>query len=311
MKRTVFYLIFTFLFGIYPSFSQQLNELNVTYVKSPFNLPSIVVKNRQLLEKAFAEKGVKVNYYEINSGAKQAEAMAAKSIDIAGVINTTSVIMANANGNHVEIVSGYSRPEKVFALVVGNKNINSVKELKGRKIAGPKGTVLHQMLVSALEKEGMTIDNIEFLQMDIPKAAAALQAGHIDGALLAAGTVINAVKAGSRVLFTAEGNVNPLLVIASRDGFAADYPEYIRLFVDVHRKALEWIKANYREAVQMGADEQNISFEDAATLYEWTDFDFSFTENDKASTAEDILFLEKNGMIRKRISADDFINITG
>ncbi len=311
MKRMIFYFILTFSIGIYPSFSQQLNELNVTYVKSPFNLPSIVVKNRQLLEKAFAEKGVKVNYYEINSGAKQAEAMAAKSIDIAGVINTTSVIMANANGNHVEIVSGYSRPEKVFALVTGDKNINSVKELKGRKIAGPKGTVLHQMLVSALEKEGMTIDDIEFLQMDIPKAAAALQAGHIDGALLAAGTVINAVKTGSRVLFTAEGNVSPLLVIAARDGFAADYPEYVKLFVDVHRKALEWIKANYREAVQMGADEQNISFEDAVTLYEWTDFDFSFTENDKASTAEDILFLEKNKMIRKRISPDDFINITG
>ncbi|MDX9800275.1 MAG: NrtA/SsuA/CpmA family ABC transporter substrate-binding protein [Spirochaetia bacterium] len=309
MKQKMLYLLFVAVAAISSSYSQQLKELNVTYVKSPFNLPSIVVKNQQLLEKAFEAKGTKVNYYEINSGAQQAEAMAAKSIDIAGVINTTSVILANANGNHVEIISGYSKPEKVFALVVKSGSINSVKDLKGKKIAGPKGTVLHQMLIAALEKEGMTADDIQLLQMDIPKAAAALQAGHIDGALLAAGATINAVKTGSKVLFTAEGNVNPLLVIASRGGFAKSYPEYAKLFIDVHKKALEWIRANYRQAIQMGADEQNISFEDAETLYNWTEFDFSFTEKDKTSTAQDILFLEKNGMIKNRISPADFINI--
>jgi len=103
--------------------------------------------------------------------------------------------------------------------------------------------------------------------MDIPKAAAALQAGYIDGALLAAGVTINSVKARGRVLFTADSYLNPLLVIAARDNFKESFPDELHLYIDVHREALAWIKNNYIEAIQMGADEQNISFEDAEILY--------------------------------------------
>ncbi len=313
MKKITSLFLLLMILTTVSSFSQSKNsgglkEINISYVKSPFNLPSIVVKNRAMLEKAFSEKGIKVNYYEINSGAQQAEAMAAKSLDIAGVINTTSVILANSNGNRVEIISGYSRPDKVFALVVKDDGINSVRDLKGKKIAGPKGTVLHQMLAAALDKEGMKMDEIDFIQMDIPKAAAALQAGHIDGALLAAGVTINAVKAGGRVLFTADSYLNPILVIAARDGFRNKYPEAVRLFIDVHREALEWIKGNYAEALKMGALEQNISPEDAETLYKWTEFDFSITEKDIASIKDDVLFLKDTGMIINDIKPEFFIN---
>lgn len=247
MKRLLLSLALLAALAILPVSSQakkteSLKEINVSYVKSPFNLPSIVVKNRQMLEKAFEGKGIRVKYYEINSGAKQAEAMAAKSLDIAGVINTTSVILANANGNHVEIISGYSKPSKVFSLVVKDPGIRSVRDLKGKKIAGPKGTVLHQML-------------------------------------------------------------------AARDKFAETYPEAARLFVETHIKALEWIRSNPAEAIMMGAEEQNISFEDAETLYNWTDFDFSFTQEERDSIMEDIVFLKNAGMIREEISPDIFISI--
>ncbi len=282
---------------------ENLEEINVSYVKSPFNLPSIVAKNRGMLEQAFSEKGVRVNFYEINSGAKQSEAMAAASLDIGGVVNTTSVILANANGNNVEIVSGYSRPVEVFALVV-NKDIKTIKDLKGKKIAGPKGTVLHQMLASALESEDMSMDDVEFIHMGLPKGAAALQAGSIDGALLAAGLLINAVKAGGHVLFTAEGYVEPILVIAARENFKKDYPEAVEIYIDVHKKAYEWIKDNYREALQMGADEQGISFEDAEKLYRWTDFNFSITENDVDFMKKDIGFLRESGMLEKAVELE-------
>jgi sulfonate transport system substrate-binding protein len=290
---------------------KNLDGINVSYVKSPFNLPSIVAKKRGMLDKAFEDKGVKVNIFEINSGAKQSEAMAAGSLDIGGVVNTTSVILANANGNNIEIVSGYSRPEKVFALVVMDKNIQSIKDLKGKKIAGPKGTILHQMLASALESEGLEMDDVEFIQMGLPKGAAALQAGYIDGALLAAGLLINSEKQGGHVLFTAEGYVKPILAIAARGGFKAKYPEAVKIYVDVHKEAYNWIKDNYTEAIQMGADEQGISFKDAEKLYSWTSFDFSILESDAASLEKDIEFLKGAGMLEDtvKLSPEDFINI--
>ena len=283
--------------------AEDLKEINVSYVKSPFNLPSIVAKNRGMLEEAFSGKGIKVNFFEINSGAKQSEAMAAASLDIGGVVNTTSVILANANGNNVEIVSGYSRPVEVFALVV-NKDIKTIKDLKGKKIAGPKGTVLHQMLASALESEGMSMEDVELIQMGLPKGSAALQAGSVDGALLAAGLLIHAVEAGGHVLFTADGYVKPILVIAARDDFKKNYPDAVETYVDVHKEAYKWIKKNYKEAIQMGADEQGISFEDAEKLYNWTEFDFGISGEDVDYMKKDIQFLKESGMLEAGVDLE-------
>ena len=57
-----------------------------------------------------------------------------------------------------------------------------IEDLKGKKVAGPKGTALHQILVAALNSKGMNINDVEFLQMDLPKAQAALLGGHVDAA---------------------------------------------------------------------------------------------------------------------------------
>ena len=40
-------------------------------------------------------------------------------------------------------------------------------DLKGKKVAGPKGTILHELLVSYLNNAGMTEDDIEFMAMGI------------------------------------------------------------------------------------------------------------------------------------------------
>ena len=54
-------------------------EVNIVYVKAPFNLQNMVIKDQKLLEKAFAKDGVKVNWKTITSGAQQSQAMAAGS----------------------------------------------------------------------------------------------------------------------------------------------------------------------------------------------------------------------------------------
>ena len=79
------------------------SEINVAYVKSPFNLQNIVMKKNQLLEKEFQKDGIKINWVSINSGAQQAQAMAAGSLDVSAVMNTASLLMANGAGNKIYI----------------------------------------------------------------------------------------------------------------------------------------------------------------------------------------------------------------
>jgi NitT/TauT family transport system substrate-binding protein/sulfonate transport system substrate-binding protein len=272
-------------------------EIRISYAKSPFNLPLIVSAKRGMLEEAYAAKGVAVKFFEIDSGAKQAEAMAAGSIDIAGVINNTSLLLAAGAGNDLKIVSGFSRPTGLFAIVVKDPAIRTIADLRGRKVAGPKGTVLHQLLASALEDSGLTIGDVDFLQMDIPAARAALLAGQVDAALLAAANVISAKAAGARVIATAEGFVKPQLFVAARSAFIRDYPELVDLYVSVHRKALAWIEAHPEEALSLGAKEQGISLDEARELAAASHFTADIGPAELAALGDDVKFLLGAGML--------------
>ncbi|WP_319559207.1 NrtA/SsuA/CpmA family ABC transporter substrate-binding protein [Marispirochaeta sp.] len=310
--RKIFSCILVFVFLSFSCFSEgkqekPLHTINVSYVKSPFNLPQIIMKERGMLESAFSDRGIEVRFHGIESGAQQAQAMAAGSLDIGGVMNTTSVLLSVSAGNDVRIISGFSRPEKVFAIASADQSITGIRDLEGKKVAGPKGTVLHQLLIAALESKGLEITDIEFLQMSIPQASTAMLAGHIDAALLAGSVLIQAQNSGARIVATAEGFVRPKLVIAARGAFLDAHGEAVALYLQTHREALEWMRANENEALRIGAAEQGISREEARTLYEWTNFTDTLSPEDLSTMKDDIKFMLGNGMLAKEINPESCI----
>jgi ABC-type nitrate/sulfonate/bicarbonate transport system substrate-binding protein len=282
-------------------------EVHITYVESPFNLQIMVMKERGMLESAYGRYGVKVVWHDINSGADQTQAMAAGSLDIASVIKSTSVILANAAGNKVYIAALVSRPRKTFALMVGPAGPRSVRELKGKTVAGPKGTVLHQMLVAALAKEGMSAADVNLVQMGLPEARTALLAGRIDGALQAASLIIRDEEAGMRTLFTADGYLTPLLFTAVRPAFAERYPEMVRIYLETQQAAYDWIAAHQKEAVAIGARYQQISAEDGMKLFAWSGIASILDPGDIPAVQADIDFLYQQKMIERRVKPEDFI----
>lgn len=283
------------------------SHLNIVFVKSPFNLQNMVMKEQGLLEKAFEKDGVKVNWLTITSGAKQAQAMAAGDIDMSAVMNTASMLISNASGNPVYVASGVAHPAKVFAIVGKPGATLSVKDLKGKTVAGPRGTVLHQLLLAALAKEGMNASDVNFVNMGLPQALTAVSSGQVDAALLAASLVIKAENAGCHVVTTAEGLVNVNLVMTATKAYAEKYPEAVKKVVDVERQALEWIKAHPEEAIALGARLHDISIEDAKKLADWSDYYQYLTEKDVEGLKADLAFLRAQGLIEKDLDVTKLV----
>lgn len=283
------------------------NEINISYVKSPFNLPIMIMRSQGMLDEEFAADGIEIRWHDITSGARQAEAIAAGSLDIASVINSTSVVLANAAGNTVYIVSAFSRPEQTFGIVTMSDGPASVAQLRGGRVAGPKGTVLHQILVAALAAEGMTEANVEFFSMGLPEARTALLAGEVDAALLAASLIIRTQEAGGQVIATAEGNAVPKLVVGVRPAFLENYPELVDRYIAVQEEAMRFIAENFDEALRIGAEEHGITLDDARILYEWAAFTMTLTQDDISSMREDVSFLLEQGMIDTAVDPDDFV----
>ena len=289
-----------------PSFAEE-GALNISYVKSPFNLQMIVMKEHRLLEKKLEPKGITVKWHEIDSGAQQATAMASGALDVGGVLNTTSVQMANAEGNPVIIIAGAARPTDVFALVGQKNGAKTFADLRGKTIAGPKGTVLHQLLVAGLAKEGLTINDVKFVQMGIPQSFSALMSGKVDAALIAAGALVKAKEAGKPVIATATGLVTPILAMCASKKFIEEQPDLVKDVVAVQDEAYDWIMANHKEAIALGAKEQNISEADAEQLYAWSHYMKRLNESDIKSLDNDMTFLLENGMARQKVDSRSFI----
>lgn len=282
-------------------------ELNITYVKSPFNLQNIVMKERQMLEKAFEKDGVKVNWRVINSGAQQAQALTSGSLDVSAVMNTASLLMAASSGAPIQTVNGVAHPEDIFALVAKPGLTLTLADLKGKTIVGPKGTVLHQLLVAALKKAGLTMADVNFVNMDPGAALAAIMAGQADVGLLAANLIIKAQAAGSKVVTTAHGLVNPNLVMVARTGFMKEHPDALERVVKVEQEALRWIREHKDEALAIGAKEQGISVEDARKLYEGSHFYDQLTSADVDGLKADQAFLLENGMMTQPLDVTTLV----
>ena len=283
------------------------DAISITYVKAPLNVPSILEKKLTSFEKEFGKDNIKVSYPEITVGSKQTEALAAGSLDFAHCLGGTSAILAAANGVDLKIISMYSRAPKAFVVLVKGTAIQNIADLKGKKVAGPKGTILHQLILAALAKNGLRPDDIQFVSMDLPSSAAALMNGSVDAALSAGPDAIRAEKAGARILTNGEGLVEATIVTAVRGDFLTKQPDLVKRFLTVHQAAVAHIKANPEEALQLTAAETGLPLETVRQMLPWYDFDPTIRPSDIAELKRTQDFLIQNGMLKKSIEIEKII----
>jgi sulfonate transport system substrate-binding protein len=256
-------------------------------------------------EKAY--EGVDLSFPEITEGPKQTAALAAGEIGIASCLGSTSAILAASEGLDVRIIGIYSRAPKAFMIIVKDPAIKSVKDLRGKKVAGPKGTILHQLLAAALDKDGMSVKDVEFVQMDLSSGANALATGSVDAALLAGPAAYKALTSGSRMLKNGEGLVDATIVIATSEKFAKSYPKAVSKFMESHKKTLGWIKKNPDKAAEMTQKETGLPMDGVKMMTPWYDFDSSVRKTDIQELIRTQNFMLENGLQRNKIDVNSII----
>ena len=284
-----------------------VEEVQATYVQSPLNVPSIVEKEKGFLGESFAEEGIKFGYSNLTTGPEQTQALASGDIQFLNAVGATSVILSASNGADIKIMSMYSRSPEAFMLFTNQKGITSPKDLKGKKVAGPKGTILHELLINYLATEGLTEKDIEFIQMDIPSAQAALASEEVDFALLAGPTAYNMIQDGFQVVTDGEGLVDGTIVVATNEDFYSKNPGLVKKFLQVQEETLQYIDENYEEAMEITAKETDLPIEGVKEMYEMYDFDMEIKQSDIKSMEKTVEFMKENNMIENDVDIQSLI----
>lgn len=285
----------------------KVDTIHISYVKLPLNVPSIVEKKQGLFEKEFSRENIKVEFPEITEGPKMTEALAAGSLDFCNALGGTSAILAAANGVDLKIIGIYSRAPKAFTIMAKDPQIKTIADLKGKKVAGPKGTILHQLLLASLGKAGMTTEDAAFINMGIPQGMAALFAGNVDAALVAGPAVPKALTGGAHILTTGEGVLDATIVIAVSNKFLTEHPDLVKRYMQVHQQSLQYIKQQPEDVYQMAAEETGIGVEDVRQMISWYDFNPAITPADIQDLEKTQDFLLQNGMLSQKIELKGLI----
>ena len=232
--------------------------------------------------------------------------MAAGEIDMVAAMNTSTLLIANSVGNRIVIVDGVAHPDDTFA-IMAKPEVKNIVDLKGRQVVGPKGTVLHHLLSAALKSSGIEMKDVKWVSMNLPASLTTLLGGRADAALLAAGGILAAEKAGFHALVKAKGLIETNLVLAARADFAKEYPDVVRRVAKVNREALQWALTNKPQAIALGAKELQLSEEDAAKLFEWSHFYSDLTQKDIDALQNSQRFLLEQKMMNRSVDINTLI----
>lgn len=287
-----------------------VDEVAVTYVTAPLNVPSITERGRGIFADAFGELGVDVTYSELTTGPEQTAALASGDIQFLFAVGATSVLLSAANGADIAIVDMYSRSPEAFMLITGADGPTTPDELVGATIGGPKGTILHELLLAYLASGGYSADDVEFVDMAIPAAQAALAGGSVDVALLAGPTAATMLADGYQKVTDGVGLVGATIVVATSREFADANPMLVETFLAAHEQVLAYMAENPDEVLAMAAAETGLPESTVAEMYAMYDFSAEITDADIAAMEQTQEFMVANGMIEEPVDIQGLILTT-
>ncbi len=263
-----------------PEIPTELEHIKVAYMPNYASLATIVAAEGT---GAFEKYGFDVELVEFADGPTIISAMESGSIDYAYI----------GTGAHKLCIQGradvicFAQLSNADA-VIGNtdKGVNTVEDLKGKKVAYSSGTSSEEILKATLGKANLTLDDIEAVEMDASAITTAMVAGKVDACATWSPntlTIYNelgdkAVELGANKDFT-DTNVSVSSFIAMPDKVENNRDQVIR-FVEAMYAGSDFRNTDFDQNCQYAADLTGLSIDsmtgskldadwvDAATIHE-------------------------------------------
>lgn len=189
MKRTLAAL----LLGVASIALPALAQKTVTFAYQDMMNPWRWVQQSQEIEKA---TGYKINWRQFGGGGDVIRAMASGDVQL-GEVGSTGIATAISQGMDVELFWILEDIAAAEALVARNgSGVNSIADLKGKKIGTPFVSTSHFQLLYAMQKAGLKASDAQVLNMRPPEIAAAWARGDIDAAFIWDPVLSNIKKTG-------------------------------------------------------------------------------------------------------------------
>jgi sulfonate transport system substrate-binding protein len=218
----------------------------ITVDWATYNPVSMLLKQKGWLEEEFKKDGISIRWVQTLGSNKALEFLNAGSIDFGSTAGSAALV-SKINGNPIKSIYVYSQPEWTALVTRKDTKINSVADLKGKRVAVTRGTDPHIFLVRALLGAGLSEKDIHPVLLQHPDGKTALIRGDVDAwagldPMMAQAQVQDGVR-----LFYRNKAANTWGILNVREEFLKDHPDLVKRVLAVYEKARKYSLANYDE----------------------------------------------------------------
>ena len=221
-----------------------------------------ILKARGNLDARLQKEGWHVRWVEFTAGPQMLEGLNVGSIDFACVGETPPVFAQAAGADLRYVASEPPAPRAEKILVPKNSTIESVAELKGKRVALNRGSNVHYQIVKALERAGLKYTDVDIKLLPPADARAAFENGAIDAWVIWDPFAAAAIgQIGARVLETAEGVALNYNFYLSTGRFTKTHPEALKWTIEETKATDDWVLGNFDAAAGILAPQIALSKE--------------------------------------------------
>jgi sulfonate transport system substrate-binding protein len=266
-----------------------------------YNPVSLVLKEKGWIEKEFEKEGIAVRWVQSHGSNKALEFLNAGAVDF-GSSAGAAALLAKINGNPIQSIYIYSKPEWTALVTRSDSGIKSVADLKGKRVAVTRGTDPYIFLLRALAGAGLGEKDIKPVLVQHADGRTALERGDVDAwAGLDPMMAETEIEKGSKLFFR-NADANTYGVLNVREAFAKEHPEIVIRVLRQYERGRKWAAANPAELRDILAKAARLTANVAAKQLERTDFSDSVPgEKPHASILAAGVALQKSGVIEAKV----------
>ncbi|MBQ3899458.1 MAG: ABC transporter substrate-binding protein [Lachnospiraceae bacterium] len=236
------------------------------------------------------------------------EALTAGKIDLASY-GDNPAIQGYSGGVDVKIVSTLWLSDNAYALIAGpNSGIESLDDLRGKKIGYAAATTTHQLILKILDRQGISESDVTLVNIKRVEGNAAVASGELDANIAEQPFEAALEQTGGKIITTNKDyNVQPVFVLASGE-FARNNPDTLSRILKAYDKANRWIYENEEEAAKIVSDINGNDIEGVKTYYKTRQWTIGWDENLTKGLNESIKFSYDNGNIPAIFDAGELVD---
>ena len=113
----------------------------------------------------FAEEGITAGFQQYGTGIEAIQAVIAGAADIGPALDFAVLNLAASAKENMKVVAGIAAPKPGWHKLAMRNDLNSAKDLRGKKIGYVKGTSEHFVTLQHLIQNGVNLNDVELVPL--------------------------------------------------------------------------------------------------------------------------------------------------